>query len=777
MSDGLISGEESGDAAKRVSIPILVGVVGKRKDRLAKLGVPEDLVRRKLQAAFDHLQTLTPQSPKLLLCGMADGVDEIAARLVIGTSTERRYANWSVVGLLPMPEQVFVDDFPSGQGQPWWYHTLDDAQRRLVRVIPLQTLSKPGAMPDGSQAAYTAEELRRSPDQLNPVRTAHYEQLAFVLAERSTVFIAVMPQDEVPDRLGGTAQAVAHRLNGWRADWPPGNSVAIAKTSDEFVVPPPLAKTTSGDVWLVPIGAAPGAADGVELRVLRRREETEAPWPGPADAVPRRHAPHAIAQVASLAKNLSRGRTNAVHSDVLIRDGRTFQRNTLASGSGRVARAIEVFNRRATDAKSRKPPSWDDTIQNNVAEPRMWSPVAVAERIRGTLSDLQVAHKHKVRSAAWWLAVFAWISIVCLEGGLEFNNSARELVYLVALLPLAYVVTVGLIIWLLRTARLHAWASVTEDYRMVAEALRVQIAWWQFGLIARKDWVDQHILRYDAREFQLIRQGLACLLESLCLQHAALPAVNLSESLPDGVEYWIGTGEPHLSGQLGYQSKTAHERKKSYEWYESLVWVCFGTAFGMAIWLTFHAWHEAFQFRFLAAAVDIPSARILAWLVPGVLLATSLVAALVIGREHFEGSAEGVTFRRVLYSVFPGILLAAAIVEAGYILHAGTGMLHTILGLGVLLTLAGAGAIKYFSEKIDVEAEAQGAAEASIIYARARRVLDEIDRDRNAKAIDVAEANRRRERVIRDLGLYALAETEAWLRSHRERPLHPPVGS
>ena len=91
--------------------------------------------------------------------------------------------------------------------------------------------------------------------------------------------------------------------------------------------------------------------------------------------------------------------------------------------------------------------------------------------------------------------------------------------------------------------------------------------------------------------------------------------------------------------------------------------------------------------------------------------------------------------------------------------------------------LATAGAIKYVAEKISLEAEAQNAAEASIIYSRARRALDQIDRDLDAKRIDLEEAHRRRTGLVVDVGQYALTETESWLRSHRERPLHPPVGS
>src|SRR5581483_9560726 len=169
MTEKPASGVGTGHGASRVTIPILVGVVGKRRDRLAGLGVAEETVRQKLQAAFDLLETLTPHSPKLLLCGMADGVDEIAAKLVIGTGAERRYPNWSVVGLLPMPEQAFAEDFAPDQERPWWYHTLDDRQRRFVRVIELQTLSKPGTSPaESAPAPYTAGELRRISGQLNP---------------------------------------------------------------------------------------------------------------------------------------------------------------------------------------------------------------------------------------------------------------------------------------------------------------------------------------------------------------------------------------------------------------------------------------------------------------------------------------------------------------------------------------------------------------------------------------------------------------------------------
>ena len=257
----------STSAVQPVNVPILVGVTGKRKRRLDELGVSEALVRTKLRRAFALLQELAPHSPKLLLCGMADGVDEIAARLVIEALDERNtgqreFHNWSIVGLLPMPEEAFLDDFDPGR---WWYHALDDDQRKLIRLMPLQTLAKPAPCAAGS--SLSAADLRRPQEGSNPARTAHYEQLGMLLAERSTVLIAVMPEGEMPDRPGGTAQVVAHRLNGWRRGWPPASSREIAARSNEIVVPAPLATPVANDVWLIPIAGSDRKANRIDLRL------------------------------------------------------------------------------------------------------------------------------------------------------------------------------------------------------------------------------------------------------------------------------------------------------------------------------------------------------------------------------------------------------------------------------------------------------------------------------------------------------------------------------
>jgi hypothetical protein len=92
--------------------------------------------------------------------------------------------------------------------------------------------------------------------------------------------------------------------------------------------------------------------------------------------------------------------------------------------------------------------------------------------------------------------------------------------------------------------------------------------------------------------------------------------------------------------------------------------------------------------------------------------------------------------------------------------------------LASVILLTWGGIFRYRTEKIAIEAEAQGSEMALPIYRRAKAALAEVD----THCTDAEAAWQHREKIIRDLGEFALTETEAWLRSHRERPLHPALG-
>jgi hypothetical protein len=725
-----------------VHIPILVGVTGKRKSGLEKLGVLETLVRTKLRRAFALVDELAPSGPKILLCGMADGVDEIAARLVIGPDEQdpnpREFRDWSIVGLLPMPEEAFLDDFGAGGG--WWYHTLDAKQRKFIRLMPLQTLAK--SLPDEAGSStltrYTSDDLRRPKHGSNPVRTAHYEQLGMVLAERSTILIAVMPEDEEPDRPGGTAQVVAHRLNGWRPGWPPALSIDIAARSNEIAMPAPLATPVANDAWLIPIGDSDGKDNETDLRIMRRREEFERAWPeAPLSAGPARHTIPWLPRRAD--------------PDALI-VGRYSNRKAAVS-SCPLLRPIQAFNRRAANTTARPPPAWDDTIRTNTQKPGSWSPLAAAERLRGTLADIQRNRKSRIGRTVTGLAWIAIISIAFLELYAEFESWKP-----LHVVPYVYVALIVSAVLIYRNALRKFWPAIAEDYRLVAEALRVQIVWWQIGLTARRDRVDNVVLRYDKGEFQRLRRGLGTLLDAIQFSCAEFPAAP-ADRLPVPVMQWIDNEDQRNRGQIQYHSWTAVNRKRRYGRNEFLAWSLFGISLGAAVWLVIYT---------SVNMLDWVSGISPRWLVPVLATAAVITLLLVLRIEDIRSPERALKAPHILGSWAAGIFLGAAIAWSWAIFDLDPDWLRKLFFLGSVIPLAWGGIARYRTEKIAIEAEAEGSEMTYPIYRRAKAALDEIE-----KNCSVAEAMRRREKIIRDLGEFALAETEAWLRSHRERPLHP----
>ena len=86
--------------------------------------------------------------------------------------------------------------------------------------------------------------------------------------------------------------------------------------------------------------------------------------------------------------------------------------------------------------------------------------------------------------------------------------------------------------------------------------------------------------------------------------------------------------------------------------------------------------------------------------------------------------------------------------------------------------LAVAGAIRFAAEKLAWEAEALAYQEAQERFEYGRRRLEAID----GSDIPDDEKTMLKQAIVRELGARALAENEAWLRAHRERPLEPLLG-
>jgi len=328
-------------------VPILVGVTGKRD-----LKGEDQRVRRQLSHALDLLDAELPHVPKVLLTALAVGTDTIAAELALDRP------QWLVAAILPLARAVYLEDFPELAASPppraRIAALLDHPKTRIRTLAPLIN-------PATGEPA-TAGELQRPPEGPNPLRDRHYEQLGLWLAESATLLIAVMPEDESPERLGGTARVVAYRLNGQ----PDAAARAVMETSVEIAVPEPLDAARGGPVWLID---AP-AADRDRAKPQRH----------PKILFPPHEPPRA---------------------------GDTFR--------SRLARSLRLA--RGFDGLARRTPGADGTIAWPIAA---GDPIATLTEIRGVISRIQGHDKARVIASTYALAVLFCIAVGLYDAATTF---------------------------------------------------------------------------------------------------------------------------------------------------------------------------------------------------------------------------------------------------------------------------------------------------------------------------------------------------------------------
>ena len=125
----------------------------------------------------------------------------------------------------------------------------------------------------------------------------------------------------------------------------------------------------------------------------------------------------------------------------------------------------------------------------------------------------------------------------------------------------------------------------------------------------------------------------------------------------------------------------------------------------------------------------------------------------------------------MLQTALPGVLIgffALGFGMHGFGSHAAPG-LPTGGKAMVLITMAAllaiSGGVRFVAEKLAWEAEALAYHEAYARFSHGATILADLD---NTQLPDTVKRQRKQD-VVRELGLKALAENEAWLRAHRER--------
>lgn len=167
--------------AKAPATALLVGVTSHRD--LALPDVPA--LRRRLRAALTDLRNQFPELSLIVLSPLAEGGDQLVAE--VGLELGAR-----LIVPLPMPVEIYLEDFTSPESQAQFRHLLAQAE-----VIPLP-------LPPGD-----VEDLR----QPGPLRDRQYLIAGLHVASHCHVLLALWDGSE-EGGLGGTSQIVRYYLGG-----------------------------------------------------------------------------------------------------------------------------------------------------------------------------------------------------------------------------------------------------------------------------------------------------------------------------------------------------------------------------------------------------------------------------------------------------------------------------------------------------------------------------------------------------------------------------------
>lgn len=736
-------------------LPLLIGISGKRifdKDSAAEDEKISRWVAQRFKAIFDKLEAEYPETPKIVLTGAAFGTDMIAADAALDArSRSANPESWAVAAILPFDRVLFEADFQPGPNDPhgpgWAERFLEHEKKFaglmaraahnpalpsvLVRELPKLYLELPTkANPDGVVA--TVEQLRRRNIEFRSLRDNHYEQVGQFIAESSTIMIAAMPGDGPADQEtanGGTARVVAYRRAG-RAD---EIGTTVAKHSKVLRSEwSDLVAAAAGFVWLIDLESfsADANAGGLPFKVLpplldRSTNDTYANEP--ARAMPREEA-------LGYAAWSGIGRERQVRASLVL------------------AKALKRFH---GHIENTVPVVADVTAATDL--PRE------AERVRELINGIQIKKNKYSRNAFTLLASLFVAAILSFEIWAKF-------LHLESVALLVYILVLGGIWLVVLVARRGRWQAISDDYRAVAEMLRVQEAWWSAGIRER---VDREHLQGVDRSLARIRDVATTLIAWLVLRRGwSAPLQPHWKNVIDG---WIG-------GQLKYFSGKAVDREDTVQKTDAASWTLFIASGFLAVivcvWLVDQDHHFYFhKFEVVAEWVRSAILRVSPWDIS--VLFWLALAGTVIAIRMYARDAEA---NNAILTIGLGLLVAFCIAFGAASLMPMLKDLKysdsdadalTAIKSGVAVFLVGmsavAGAWRYRTERLNVEAEAHEYHDARQRFERAKQALA-VDEDGMPTDPDKAY------RLVHELGLMALTENEAWLKSRRERPLTPVVG-
>jgi hypothetical protein len=394
---------------------------------------------------------------------------------------------------------------------------------------------------------------------------------------------------------------------------------------------------------------------------------------------------------------------------------------------------------------------------------------AILHGLMDALSTIQIGINRKLKYSVCSLAVLFCVAIFMFEAQLDLNKRWGVFGYITALV-------LGMSIY--KFAWTRRWQPIAQDYRAVSEALRVQIAWWNCGLVEARHRVDRFYLRGTTGSLGLVRAAIRHIVDAALLSrhetHAAEQQVrrnsdsrddnNAAQQAIDGGRIWIKEQIAFFDDRLG-KRRTWVSFVDAAGWFLLVASLCpevvvaINSIRGDVVRPLLNKYLGQFQpgLVFMAIVIVI----ILAFLVSSARWLFSREARMDRDKRVFEAP-------HVAVSLIVGLLLAIALYQCAAFLGYDNPSNSTLIIGGVSVASIAYG-MQFICDRLSWPGEMRGYEDALEIFRRAQSTLREID----GLTVDAAERTVLQKTIIEALGKEALKENEGWLRTHRERPLEP----
>jgi hypothetical protein len=451
---------------------------------------------------------------------------------------------------------------------------------------------------------------------------------------------------------------------------------------------------------------------------------------------------------------------------LLFPAGQKFPESHQLRESLRLVDRLNEFNIRGRGLDQKTPPNIES------APAGMDQGAAILHGLMDALSTIQIGINRKLKYSVCSLAVLFCVAIFMFEAQLDLNKRWGVFGYITALV-------LGMSIY--KFAWTRRWQPIAQDYRAVSEALRVQIAWWNCGLVEARHRVDRFYLRGTAGSLGLVRAAVRHMVDAAALlspreEHAAESQVRSDHdrngsSGNKAVRQDIDSGLTWIEEQIAYFEDRLGKRR---------TWVSFVDAAGWFLLVASLCPEVAVAVNSIHGDIVRPVLdKYLGQLHPGVAfiaIVTVIILAFVTSSARWllSRSARMDRDKRVFetphiaVSLIAGLLLSIALYKGAAFLGYDNPSNSTLIIGGVSVAAIAYG-MQFVCDRLSWPGEMRGYEDALEIFRRARSALKEID----GLEADVAERTVLRKTVIEALGKEALKENESWLRTHRERPLEP----